>query len=69
MDHIERNDWEAFSDYLEQTDNTICGRHAISILTLSVAGMTTKFVAYAQSDKCHSTKDSSVSYAAAVIYT
>jgi len=68
MDHIERNDWDEWTRYLEQTNNTICGRHAISILLLSVAGMTTKFVAYEQSERCYSIKDSSVSYAAAVIY-
>ena len=82
MDAIETQDPGKFYDYLDRTDNTICGRHPIGILlqvtsiqykvtgkAMKHSGLKfdTKFVAYAQSNKCNSKKDSSVSYAAGVV--
>ncbi len=60
----------AFSDYLRDTSNTICGRHPISVWLHSVreSALTHQvlFVKYAQSEKARSIRDHSVSYAGAV---
>lgn len=74
MKHIELNDPGAFSLYLKQTRNTICGRHAIGVWLNAVNANTKSstecldisFVKYAQSSAVRSTRDSSVSYASAV---
>ncbi|TMW56516.1 hypothetical protein Poli38472_006526 [Pythium oligandrum] len=73
MTHIERLDTVGFAEYLEKTENTICGRHPISVLlhTLQAASnlkCTLKFVQYAQSSACKRHSDSSVSYASAIVY-
>jgi len=70
---IEAQDLPGWQEYLRTTQNTICGRYPISLLlhTLHAArpqlstGVT--FVRYAQSSQCRSDRDSSVSYASAVI--
>lgn len=91
MEKIETLDPRAFSSYLHETQNTICGRHPIAVLlnvswvshdwsygyhvtvqavselqsTRSEVTCEMKFVCYAQSNKCRSPSDSSVSYASA----
>lgn len=70
----------AFEYYLQQTKNTICGRHPIGVLLAAVAslqdsnepggwatGAELQFVKYAQSSSCRTLKDSSVSYASAML--
>lgn len=70
---IERIDATGFSEYLEKTKNTICGRHPISLLLHTIHASdkircTLKFVQYAQSSACKHHGDSSVSYASAIVY-
>uniref|UniRef100_A0A7S1EV07 Uncharacterized protein n=1 Tax=Timspurckia oligopyrenoides TaxID=708627 RepID=A0A7S1EV07_9RHOD len=72
MQLIEAKDASGFSSYLSQTKNTICGRHPIALLlyainTLGSSKFDVKFVQYRQSSKCRSQRDSSVSYASAII--
>jgi len=70
----------AFADYLQQTRNTICGRHAIAVWlqamtaphhndsnTSQAPSLSVNFVKYAQSSAIQSMDDSSVSYASAVV--
>ncbi|CAN4076903.1 unnamed protein product [Withania somnifera] len=70
MDIIETGDPDAFKQYLLETDNTICGRHPISVflhmLKNSLTKIKIKFIRYEQSSQCKSMRDSSVSYASAV---
>eukprot|EP00238_Polyblepharides_amylifera_P014054 CAMPEP_0196576874 /NCGR_PEP_ID=MMETSP1081-20130531/6044_1 /TAXON_ID=36882 /ORGANISM="Pyramimonas amylifera, Strain CCMP720" /LENGTH=292 /DNA_ID=CAMNT_0041895603 /DNA_START=174 /DNA_END=1052 /DNA_ORIENTATION=- len=72
MEIIERQDIAGFTNYLHDYSNTICGRHPIGILLNIIMKCQTvmgvKFVRYEQSSKCTCMKDSSVSYASAVIY-
>merc|ERR1711976_447090 len=72
MDTIESMDPAAFTEYLKKYQNTICGRHPIGVLLNAISALrqngnghrfSLKFVKYAQSSQCRSTKDSSVSYA------
>lgn len=63
-----------FTDYLQRTKNTICGRHPIgvclgAISKLEQSGSVAKlqWVRYEQSSKCNTRSDSSVSYASAYI--
>eukprot|EP00108_Taenia_solium_P006768 TsM_000749700 transcript=TsM_000749700 gene=TsM_000749700 len=73
MDLIENLDVSGFNKYLTDYGNTICGRHPISVLLQAVRALeqevgakaVLKFVQYAQSSKCRSMRDSSVSYASA----
>lgn len=71
MGLIESIDHKGFHTYLKQFQNTICGRHPISILLAILVELkshfssTLNFLQYAQSNRCHSTHDSSVSYASA----
>ena len=73
MNLIEALDHKGFAEYLKKYRNTICGRHPIGVLLAAIdtlkeqqqAGMRMKFLNYAQSSKCKSMRDSSVSYAAA----
>lgn len=73
MDIIETLEPAAFTEYLRELGNTICGRHPIGVFLqaaqhLSKYGsykMSLRFLKYAQSSQCRSMKDSSVSYAAA----
>ncbi|PON89855.1 MEMO1 family [Trema orientale] len=69
MDIIETGDPDAFKKYLLEYDNTICGRHPISVFLHMLRSSSTKikinFLRYEQSSQCKSTRDSSVSYASA----
>jgi AmmeMemoRadiSam system protein B len=71
MSLIEAQDTGRFAEYLQQYRNTICGRHPIGVLLQALqcgpGTFETSFVRYAQSSRCISTNDSSVSYAAAVV--
>ncbi|CAI5719087.1 unnamed protein product [Peronospora destructor] len=74
MGFIERLDAEGFTKYLDETHNTICGRHPISLLLHSILASQKlkcrlKFVKYAQSSACMRRGDSSVSYASAIVYS
>ncbi|KAK8513546.1 hypothetical protein V6N12_052724 [Hibiscus sabdariffa] len=65
----ETGDADAFKEYLSEYDNTICGRHPISVFLHMLRNRTTrikiKFLRYEQSSQCKTTRDSSVSYASA----
>lgn len=70
MDLIETLKPESFTEYLRKYQNTVCGRHPISVFLQSIASlarqnyqMSFKFLRYAQSNKVTSQSDSSVSYA------
>ncbi|KAJ1950904.1 hypothetical protein FBU59_000461 [Linderina macrospora] len=75
MEAIATTDHSAFRRYLEDTDNTICGRHPIGVLLAAVNhlfplpadGPVLRFVKYDQSSKVVSPTDSSVSYASAYL--
>jgi len=64
-----------FAEYLDRTNNTICGRHPIGVLLGALAVLQDEhsksphlqWVRYEQSSKCFTIKDSSVSYASAYI--
>jgi len=65
---------DKFSQYLNRTKNTICGRHPIGVLLGVLAEAEKrnytpliKWVRYEQSSKCLTIKDSSVSYASAYV--
>eukprot|EP01018_Ginkgo_biloba_P013162 Gb_21059 [translate_table: standard] len=70
MDIVASGDPDAFKDYLVEYENTICGRHPISVFLHMLQNCSTKikiaFVQYEQSSQCKSKRDSSVSYASAV---
>lgn len=80
MQAIETKDPNAFYSYQKNYKNTICGRHPIGVFlqvynnracsyqALKHSGLNVdiKFVHYAQSSRCRSPSDSSVSYAVAV---
>jgi AmmeMemoRadiSam system protein B len=67
IDYIEKQDIEGFANYLNQTDNTICGRNPICVYlyALKYSGLSsqTKLVYYAQSNKVMKGNQTSVSYA------
>jgi AmmeMemoRadiSam system protein B len=72
MKHIELEQPGAFAEYLKQTRNTICGRHAIGVWLNAVhtnnptlETLDISFVKYAQSSQVRSMRESSVSYASA----
>lgn len=69
MDLIQLKQPGAFAEYLKETRNTICGRHAIAVWLHAVSDATASvdvsFLRYAQSSAAVSQRDSSVSYAAA----
>lgn len=71
MDTIERQDPAEFTDYLRQYGNTICGRHPIGLFLNMLKHSNTqhsiKFTCYDQSSQCVNMRDSSVSYAAAIV--
>ncbi len=64
-----------FAEYLGRTNNTICGRHPIGVLLGALTVLQDEhsksphlqWVRYEQSSKCFTIKDSSVSYASAVL--
>jgi MEMO1 family protein len=74
MEHIELQQPGAFAEYLKQTRNTICGRHAVQVWLHAVQKnnaeredpVQIQFVKYAQSSPAKTLRDSSVSYASAV---
>ena len=72
MKIIEDGDPAAFTAYLAQYGNTICGRHPIGIfLNMTQSCQTrfaTRFTQYAQSSRATTSSDSSVSYATAVCF-
>lgn len=69
MEIIETGDPDAFKKYLKEFDNTICGRHPISVFLHMLRTCSTKikinFLRYEQSSQCKNMRDSSVSYASA----
>ncbi|KAK1287263.1 hypothetical protein QJS10_CPB19g00587 [Acorus calamus] len=69
MNIIETGDADAFKRYLREFDNTICGRHPISVclhmLRNCSLNVKINFLRYEQSSQCRSMRDSSVSYASA----
>ncbi|KAL6132483.1 hypothetical protein ACLB2K_064726 [Fragaria x ananassa] len=69
MDIIETGNPDAFKQYLSEYDNTICGRHPISVFLHMLRNCSTKikinFLQYEQSSQCKTMRDSSVSYASA----
>ena len=76
MDLIAMKQPGAFAEYLKQTKNTICGRHAIAVWMQAVvdypnksssSSLTVNFVKYAQSSAVQTLADSSVSYASAIV--
>jgi len=75
MDIIERVDPSAYTNYLQTFHNTICGRHPIGVLLCAMdslrsqghKAMQLRFLQYAQSNQCHTSQDSSVSYASAAV--
>lgn len=73
MDLIESLNPEAFQKYLSEYKNTICGRDPITLLLniikFSDVDVSLKFTHYAQSSKCTTLNDSSVSYASAIVFT
>ena len=70
MDAIESNVPEKFETYIEETGNTICGSHPISIFMCGMQNtkhkLKTQFTHYEQSEQIVSSTQSSVSYAAGV---
>lgn len=66
---------KAFVRYLQKTKNTVCGRHPIGVLLSALARLEEtggvkaecRFTRYEQSSQCFSVRDSSVSYASAVV--
>ncbi|CAL4887715.1 unnamed protein product [Urochloa decumbens] len=70
MEIIEVGTPNAFSQYMQEYKNTICGRHPISVflhmLKYCSMNVKVKFTRYDQSSKCSGMEDSSVSYACAV---
>lgn len=76
MKAILSEDPTRFATYLKETKNTICGRHPIAMLLgamqlyKAAEPLRIEFVKYAQSSRCsHPSKDSSVSYAAGVVFS
>jgi AmmeMemoRadiSam system protein B len=69
---IEKQDPQGFHNYLEETDNTICGRNPISVFlnALVNSGMQTqtRLLFYKQSNQVKNTSQSSVSYASIATY-
>ncbi|KAH7730789.1 UPF0103/Mediator of ErbB2-driven cell motility (Memo-related) [Aphelenchoides avenae] len=65
-----------FNDYLKKTQNTICGRNPICVMLQAAEHFRQmnnhtaelRFLKYSQSNKCRTNNDSSVSYAAGVLY-
>ena len=61
----------AWLTYLDETENTVCGRMPIAVLLATFEASKDKawdvrFVRYDQSSKCMQKRDSSVSYASAI---
>ena len=72
IESIETGRHKDFTEYLQKTRNTVCGRHPIGVVMGALEeeeGQEPKgkfrFVRYEQSSKCFTLRDSSVSYASA----
>lgn len=73
MDAIETRSHKAFLEQLEETGNTVCGRHPIGVFMAAVEASEGvdegkgkfKFVRYERSGLVESVRDSSVSYGSA----
>lgn len=74
METIETCEPANFKSYLAKYSNTICGRNPILLILNAIHKLASenrnlecklKFLSYAQSSKCRTQRDSSVSYAAA----
>lgn len=76
MDAIAALDPPVFNEYLKKTQNTICGRNPICVMLQAAEHFRQmnnhtaemRFLRYSQSNKCRSLNDSSVSYAAGVLF-
>mmetsp|Transcript_4201 Transcript_4201/g.9189 ORF Transcript_4201/g.9189 Transcript_4201/m.9189 type:complete len:146 (-) Transcript_4201:220-657(-) len=71
---IQTKNGDAFRAYISETRNTICGRYPIGVFLRAVETVGRNefevyLTRYAQSSKSRSIRDSSVSYAAAQIYS
>ncbi|KAF2140974.1 uncharacterized protein K452DRAFT_229220 [Aplosporella prunicola CBS 121167] len=73
MDAVESKSHQKFLDILEETGNTVCGRHPIGVVMAAIESLSLQegqgkftFVRYERSSDCVSPKDSSVSYCSAV---
>lgn len=80
MDAVEGGKHREFQDILEETGNTVCGRHPIGVVMAAVEALYRedgasakvtegngrfRFVRYERSSDCVSVRDSSVSYCSA----
>lgn len=69
IDACETGSHETWLHALEQTGNTVCGRHPIGVVMAAMEMLdsrgTFKFVRYERSSECTRIADSSVSYASA----
>lgn len=75
MDAASTGSYDKFNEYIEETENTICGRHPLAILLKTVENVkkngnsvgsdygSLKWIGYAQSSPAIDVSDSSVSYA------
>ena len=74
MRTIEAKDAEAFAAYLAETRNTICGRHPLGVFLRALERSrgfrerAIQFTRYEQSGRAEGYRDSSVSYASAVVF-
>jgi AmmeMemoRadiSam system protein B len=76
MEAISSLDPAVFNEYLKKTQNTICGRNPICVMLQAAEHFRLsnnhthelEFLKYSQSNKCRSTSDSSVSYAAGALF-
>ncbi|KAJ2614789.1 hypothetical protein H4S08_001549 [Coemansia sp. RSA 1365] len=79
IEAIEHIDHARFKQYLDETENTICGRHPIGVLLAAVNALypageqgnespRLRFVKYDQSNRVESVSGSSVSYASAYLW-
>jgi len=76
MEAIATLDPPVFTDYLKDTQNTICGRNPICVMLQAAEHFRQmnnhnhemRFLKYSQSNKCRSANESSVSYAAGALY-
>ncbi|KAF4541773.1 uncharacterized protein LTHEOB_8354 [Lasiodiplodia theobromae] len=73
MDAVETKSHQRFLDILEETGNTVCGRHPIGVAMAAIEALSLdegkgkfRFVRYERSSDCVSPKDSSVSYCSAL---
>ena len=76
MDAIETGSHKSFLDVLDETGNTVCGRHPIGVVMAAIEALEKEdkvekgkgrfeFVRYERSSDCDSVRDSSVSYCSA----